>query len=245
MKSVSAVVTLFLLPFSVSAGMFVETFDDKKLQGWQELVQHNAAPGSWKIVDDELQATSRGNATRLLTIGDKTWRDYIIELNVKPLRKHGPGNIAIAARIQGTWLIYYVIGDLPFLGDESMATAIVGNFHLNEPVFFSVEPSPFFPINKWSVLKLNVHGDTFTLSVNGEQIFKAIAGIPIPWPKVFQAIDPGFPDLQTGGVGFGVSNYTARFDNITVTGDTIPNSGAFDVTPQGKLATTWGELKQF
>ena len=55
----------------------------------------------------------------------------------------------------------------------------------------------------------------------------------------------GFPDFLTGGVGFGLSNYTARFDNITVTGDSIPNSGGFAVTPQGKLATMWGQLKQF
>ena len=55
----------------------------------------------------------------------------------------------------------------------------------------------------------------------------------------------GFPDFRTGSVGFGLANYTARFDNITVTGDTIPNSGGFDVTPQGKLTTTWGQLKQF
>ena len=50
-----------------------------------------------------------------------------------------------------------------------------------------------------------------------------------------------FPDFLTGG--FGLANYTARFDNITVTGDSIPNSGGFAVTPHGKLTTTWGNLK--
>lgn len=54
-----------------------------------------------------------------------------------------------------------------------------------------------------------------------------------------------FPEFQTGGVGLGLSNYTARFDNVTVTGDSIPDSGAFAVTFQGKLATTWGNLKKF
>ncbi|RKU15517.1 hypothetical protein C6500_20265 [Candidatus Poribacteria bacterium] len=54
-----------------------------------------------------------------------------------------------------------------------------------------------------------------------------------------------FPDFQTGGIGIGLANYTARFDNITVTGDSIPNSGGFAVTPGGKLATTWGNLKRF
>ena len=63
--------------------------------------------------------------------------------------------------------------------------------------------------------------------------------------QIFKQIEAfaDFPDFQTGGVGFGLANYTARFDNIIVTGDSIPNSGGFAVTPHGKLTTTWGNLK--
>ena len=72
-------------------------------------------------------------------------------------------------------------------------------------------------------------------------------------PAVWRVVDDelhaesraDFPDFQTGGVGFGLWNYTAIFDNITVTGDSVPNSGDFAVTPQEKLATTWGNLKRF
>ena len=50
---------------------------------------------------------------------------------------------------------------------------------------------------------------------------------------------PGFHDFQTGGVGFGLANYTARFDNITVTGNSIPNrvpdAGGFAVAPTENL----------
>ncbi|MDE0397264.1 MAG: hypothetical protein OXL96_05595 [Candidatus Poribacteria bacterium] len=31
----------------------------------------------------------------------------------------------------------------------------------------------------------------------------------------------------------------------TVTGDSVPNSGDFAVTPEEKLATTWAQLKKF
>ena len=245
MKITCIITLLFVLSLSASAGTFVETFDGRKLVGWEELVQLNKKPGSWKIIDGELHAISRGEATRLLTIGDEVWRDYTIEVGVKPLKKHGPGNIAIAARIQGTWLMYYVIGDLPFRGRKSMATAIAGNFHMDKSVSFSFEPNPFLPMNKWSILKLSVYGDAINFSVNGKQVFKTIAGIPIPWPKVFQVINPEFPDFQTGGVGFGLTNYTARFDNVTITGDGIPNKGGLAIAPGGKLATTWGNLKRF
>ena len=37
MKSVMIVTTLFFLTFSVWAGTFLETFDGKALDGWQEI----------------------------------------------------------------------------------------------------------------------------------------------------------------------------------------------------------------
>ena len=65
--------------------------------------------------------------------------------------------------------------------------------------------------------------------------------------QIFRQIEAfnGFPDFLTGGVGFGLANYTARFDNITITGDSIPNRGGLSVKPTGKLATTWGDLRRF
>ena len=63
--------------------------------------------------------------------------------------------------------------------------------------------------------------------------------------RIFKNIDrfADFPDFQTGGVGFGLWNYTARFDNITVTGDSVPNSGNFAVTPQGKTCYNMGTIE--
>ena len=85
MKFTSIIVLLFLLSFSVSAGTFIETFDDGNLGRWQELVQLNNASGSWEIVNDELEAVSRDEFLRLLTAGDNTWTDYTIEFDVKPM----------------------------------------------------------------------------------------------------------------------------------------------------------------
>ena len=75
MKFVSIVAMFFLLTFSALAGTFVETFDGKELEGWEELVQLNKAPGSWEIIDNELHAVSRETFVRLLTTGDSTWED--------------------------------------------------------------------------------------------------------------------------------------------------------------------------
>lgn len=55
----------------------------------------------------------------------------------------------------------------------------------------------------------------------------------------------GFRDFLSGAAGLGLSNQTARFDNVVITGDSIPNSGGLSVTPKAKLATVWGRLKRF
>jgi hypothetical protein len=246
MKFTGIIVLLLLLSFSASAGTFLETFDDKDLEGWEE-IWADKGPALWEVVNDELRADSREAYIHLLTTGDSTWEDYTMELDVKPLKKHGIGGISIAVRVQGTWLVYCSISDpVIIIGDDPpFQEARIGCFaaSLRRPpralLFF--EPHPLLRLNRWAHLKLSVEGNIFTFWLNGEQVMEPTELLIFRQIEVFN----DFPDFRTGGVGFGLWNYTAVFDNITVTGDSIPNSGGFAVTPQGKLATTWGQLKQF
>ena len=246
MKSVIIVAILFCLTFSVWAGTFLETFDGKDLDGWQELWV-DKGPAVWEIVDDELHAESREAYIHLLTTGDNTWEDYTMELDVKPLKKHGIGGISIAVRVDETWLVYCSISDLVIIrGDdppvqERRIGCHAGSLHLPPRALLFTEQHPLLRLNRWAHLKLSVEGDIFTFWINGEQVMEPTKLL------IFKEIDvfADFPDFQTGGVGFGLWNYTAIFDNITVTGDSVPNGGDFAVTPQEKLATTWGQLKKF
>ena len=43
--------------------------------------------------------------------GDETWDDYTVELDIKPLIKHGTGSIIIATRIKGNFGIPCRIND--------------------------------------------------------------------------------------------------------------------------------------
>ena len=248
MKSVIIVATLFLLPFSVCAGTFLETFDDGDLEGWQELWA-NKGPAVWEIVDDELWAESREAYKHLLTTGDNTWENYTMELDVKPLKKHGIGGIAIAVRVDGTWLVYCSIfdpvirrGDDPPVQERRIGCYAAGFQPGPQPnAILITEPHPLLRLDRWAHLKLSVEDDIFTFWIDGEQVMAPTQ------LQIFRQIDvfADFPDFQSGGVGFGLWNYTAVFDNITVTGDSIPNSGDFAVTPERKLATTWAQLKKF
>lgn len=239
MKALSIGLGILILTASTWAETFVETFDDNEnLEKWQELIRFGLdAPGPWNIVNGELQYILNfddGGLTRLLTIGDEMWQDYSIEFDVKPLMKHGDGNIAIAARINQTWGVVCTIGDLPFPEPESMARCYGGNLQGHAFLNFAQERHPSLKVRRWHHLKLSVHGNLLTFWINGKQILK---------PIVLKAIG-NFPDYPNGKVGFGVTNYSVLFDNITITGNDIPNQRGLSVISSAKLATTWGHLKQ-
>ena len=233
---------IFFCSFSAWAGTFLETFDEANMNEWQELIMLDAEPGSWEVLDGELQAISRGGLTRLLITGDKTWKDYTITVDIKPLKKHGPGNIAIAARVMENWGVWCVIGNLPILEPDSRAICQYGNFHDDNSRLLKSKLIPFLKLNKWSTMKLSIAGNTLTLWVNGKQI---LGFMEIPEPIVVPGLIEELPEFLTGGAGFGLTNYTARFDNVTITGEGIPDKGGLSVVPRAKLAITWASLKRF
>ena len=243
MRVLSIGLGIFILTSSVWAGTFVETFDDNgNLEKWQELtILGFDSPGLWNIVDGELQYIldfDDGGFRSLLTTGDETWQDYSIEFDVKPLIKHGDGNIAIAARISQTWGVVCTIGDRPFPEPESMARCYGGNLQGLAFLTFAKEPHPLLK-RRWHHLKLSVKGNFLTFWINEKQVLGPI----ILEAKIFEnGIE--FPDYPNGKIGLGVTNYSVLFDNITITGDDIPEKGELSVTPRAKLATTWGHLKK-
>ena len=245
MKPVGIIAIFFLLTFSVWAGTFVETFDDG-LADWQELNARDAILGTWEIIDAELEMTNPGGGARFFTTGDETWQNYSIEVNVKPLEKRGPGNIGILARVKGSRAIWCLVSDLFLKDPESKVMCISRDFDEKIGEALYIKPHRLLRLDKWSQLKLSVSEDRFIFSINGKKITET--GDPFILLHGGEKLMLKTKDISshpTGSTGFGLANYTARFDNITITGDTIPNSGGFAVTPQGKLATIWGNLKGF
>ena len=52
------------------------------------------------------------------------------------------------------------------------------------------------------------------------------------------------PTLQKGQVGFCVSNYIARFDNVVIVGPDVPDiNQGLSIDKAGKLANVWAKLK--
>lgn len=252
MRFTGILILLFLLPFSIMAGTFIETFDHKNLDDWRELVELNNPPGLWEIVKGELEVVHREPSLYFFTTGDETWVDYIVEFDVKPLKKHGIGGIAIAARVNGSSLVYCVVRDIVVLMGEKPAVhesriyCFSGDLHDVEFVLLYTELHPLLRLNKWVRMKLSMNGENFSFWLDGKRI--AGTGDAFDFVVEGQEIKWRVGKLRRfgkGGAGFGLANYTARFDNITITGDSIPNRGGLAVTPGEKLATTWGDLKRF
>ena len=245
MKCVSIIVIFFLLTFSVRAGRFVETFDND-LADWQELNAHNAVLGSWEIIDAELEMTNPGGGARFFITGDETWENYSIEVNVKPLEKRGPGNIGILARVKGSRTVWCLVSDLFLHDPESKVMCMTRDFNEDTGEALYIKRHRLLRLDRWSKLKLSVDGDHFTFSIDGKKITET--GDPFIFLHDGEELMTKTKDIAshpTGGTGFGLANYTARFDNITIIGEGIPDKGGLSVIPSAKLATTWASLKRF
>ena len=244
MKVTLIIGALFLLSSSGWAGTFIETFNNDDWEDWQELVQQDKKPGTWEVIDRQLHAVSANGWLRLLTIGNKKWRNYTIEVDVKPIEKHGQASIVIAARIKGTWLMFCEIGDRLVPGWDTLCRT--GDFHTNRSILLSTGRHPLLKLNDWSTLKLSVKDETFIFSINDQKIAETGDNFVLlhEGRGIMERVGR-LDDFLTGGAGFGLANYTAKFDNLIITGEGIPNKGTLPVVSRGKLATTWGDLKQF
>jgi len=120
-----------------------------------------------------------------------------------------------------------------------------GNLHDVIAIRLHAEPHPQLRLKKWAHLKLSVHDNMVTFWINEKQVMKLTELLNLKGAQLQEFNFNEFPDILTCGAGFGLANYTARFDNITITGDSIPNKGGLVGKPIGKLAATWASLKRF
>ena len=281
MKFATLMVMSLLLfqTLSVSAGTFVETFDNFNLKDWEEVTEGNTPAGEWRGVNGVLHAESKDNAIRMLVIKDAAWHDYEVELDVMPLNRHGRGHIVLAARVNQTYAIVFAIGNIFWNAPSPIVSGVVLKLPTGQiaglPLFFAridkffnmeldklnevfngpalegiqeeilkegasmncttVLPHSFLKMREWSHLKLHVAQERFILSLNGENV--------LSFTCLFDNFAFLAEDLNVGSVGFGLAGYTARFDNLKITGEEVPNHGNLSVQPQRKLTGTWGQIK--
>ncbi len=220
---IAIVLCILLVALPASAGTFRADFEDGSLDGWQQLWPKGEM--IWKIVDGELECYRASQWSAEMVIGEASWTDYVIEVDVKLLEDHGPGDFDLVVRVTTADNGYaFLIGD--WVGSPSVYVQRVPD--LNMMVTESYDP---LELGVWHHLELEVEGSKFTFWINDE--------------KIIEYEDDRY---KRGMVGFGVANYTVRFDNLVITGPDVPDVTPptwedQPVEPRERFVTTWGQIK--
>lgn len=223
-----AIVMLCVLLTAASAwaGTLVDDFSDGDFEGWGEAwMLHNQT--TWKVESGVLTGDNPSAWGTYLIIGDMTWQDYEVEADALfTTIKNNAASIEIGLRQNGQVgaqfkAITFVLMKASWLGPEG-AYAL---YFTNNAVTVRQTKARQFEIGKWYHLKVTVQGDHYQFYVDGSK-----------------EIDIDFKTLESGGAALGAHSGVAQYDNVKIKGDAVPDSN-LSVSPQGKSAILWAELK--
>jgi hypothetical protein len=225
MKHAMIGVALLLLATSVWAGTLRDDFDDGDMDEWD--LSLSGAGSIWEIKDGELVITPRGGV--LFFIGETTWENYTVRVRTRIVKHRSTGGVQgpnVLVREQFRPLPehhLYVFG----LGDRGGGKIAYAFYPRgNTPMHFVSKPFEW-ELDKWYDLKLTAEGEQFWFYVDNQLMIHYTDDVH-PKGKV--------------GIGSGGQETTAHFDDFSVTGDDVPDLD-LDVSPEVKLATTWGQVK--
>lgn len=234
---------LFLLVAPAWAGTLKYDFEDAgQLKNWKQLVEPEHPSGQWIIENGELLYVSQGKwcFANLLYIGDDTWKDYEVEYRFRIDKTFLPPDCARSYGVIGSLVhiqfgkeyraIYTGPHDLN--GDEiwegNYSATVTGPTLLGNSISASnvLEKPAELKEKVWYKVQVVARGNQYEWFINDELMWK------------FEGESPQF---AYGAVGLYTRNCEASFDDVTITGDTIP---ATAVSPHSKLTTIWGKVKQ-
>jgi hypothetical protein len=244
-KSVIISLMIFILVTPAWAGTLVYDFEDEsQLADWSAVPTLDRLPytARWSVENGELVAFSSDPALGMgqgLGVGDDTWGNYIFEAQFMIERifshpdswapaiflvvhYHLPPGITDPTR----WWMVWLGPDHPVdTGVWEMHWWESGSGHMSKEDF----DSPFEE-NRWYTARIECEDDHYRMFFED---------------KLFTEFDTEMPDDAYGVAGFAVRNCEARFDNVIITGDSIPNMlSVAAVSPRSKLATTWGCIRK-
>ena len=182
------------------------------------------ANGKWSVKDGVYQETSGVEAAMHSLVGDTNWDDYVIEAKVR-IDVNNWAGIVFRAQSELEYYVYYL--NVPDNKSE-LWKHMEPNFDSRVAITSNIPAAGVKIANgEWMDVRIVVEGDTFQFFINDE----------------FQSEQKG-ADYPTGRIGVWTWQSQGSFDDVTVTGDNVPDNAIFAVDAKGKLTTTWGRLKQ-
>jgi len=225
MKPIIVLSALLITRF-VWAGTLTDDFGDGDFEGWRETWM-NQNQTTWKVESGVLTRENLSNWGAYLVIGDMTWQDYEVECDARLTTiKNAIPSIALGLRHNGqVGAQSKTIAFGLMLANQFGPEGAVANYLANNAANIRKTKAQPFEVGKWYHLKVTVQGDHFQFYVDGSKV-----------------IDIHDKTLESGGVGLEVHAGVAQYDNVIIKGDAVPDL-SLSVSPQGKLATLWAELK--
>jgi len=224
---------MFLLLLTVSlwvveAGTLRDNFNDNDVKGWAEItvpLNRGLPFKDWQVIDGELHIENQeDNIGRHLIIGKNSWKDYVFEIDVGPIKHWAKSYISLVARIKDGRSFSCTIGDLFGVPEVTVFQGLWAGAVANNQ---KRKPFELLKVGKWHHLKLKAEGNDFTIWINDQKVIEYQDGT-----------------LAQGRVGFGLGNYKARFDNVVITGPDVPDiNQGLSIDKAGKLASVWAKLK--
>ena len=262
MKHTMVVLTLSLLVLKLWAGTIIDDFEDGDFNGWRSARFHGGERSEWVVKNGELVFTAQNfcRTGSALGIGDETWIDYEFSAQFS-LRKTFPicsggwlpaigigihSNVAETGTMRpekNQWVWTGVINRQTNLGNDGWNRK---QCEVWLPPVYAIAPNKGEFATKprrWYTLRLiaNIVGNLTVYRALIDE--KLLCDFDIETP-----LKEG-ERLNTGGAFLYVRNAEVRFDNVVISGETIPDLDmnefvALSVSPGGKLTTMWGELRQ-
>lgn len=207
---------LLILSTSVFAGTWIDDFEDGTLADWEAA----GIPGIWTeskgVVVSELPPAESGNRSFLVT-GDEGWKDYTVTVKLRIANLVGGDWCGILLRYNGEDSFYRFALSAAWTS-YAAGTANETKEQKNLRVGFG----------QWYELRAEAKNDSFKFFINDQLALEFTDSL-----------------LSSGRVGLFTQNSMTEFDDFSISGPEVADGGpGFPVEPEGKLATTWSEIKQ-
>jgi hypothetical protein len=237
LASVFIFVVFFSAPAMVSfAATLIEDFDDGDAEGWERSPQNEKNDNVfWGVVDGAFMFDPKGEVwssaiSQMNFVGTpqvanvSEWTDYELEVDIKhTVAANWPGGIR--ARVDLDTGGHYAVWLYP--GDGRINLYKNPGWDINTGLADMGQAAYNPAVDEFHTVKLSCQGDDITVFYDGKEVISAKDS-----------------EHKGGTIALCVQDKVVHYDNIKVTGAQIPNVNMSPVEAVGKLATTWGTIKE-
>ena len=207
------------------AGTWTDAFEDDKTQEWELFNTFDEETKWWIDAGEAVCETFEPNIPSIWATGELDWRNYSLSCRAKLVKaKDEPATLGLILHQRWEELYFYVFRifypwEIIHITKHNPGKALtLGEFD------FAAK------LDTWYTLTASIDSrGRLKFQINDE---------------VFTAIDAN--PIKSGKAGLMVGGAQTRFDDVEIRGTNIPNGGpgALPVASLGKLAITWGQLKE-